>query len=289
MATSGRQIPGRRLSSKRCSKSQRVTLIGLGTNLGDRRQVIAAAIELLSQRGIDVAAISSIVSSSAVGGPSGQPDYFNAVVRVEWNRSPLSLLERLQEIESALGRTRVGRERWGPRAIDLDLLLCGDAIESSPELRLPHPLMVVRPFALVPACEIAPDALHPVARCDLAALHGRLAMSDRWVWVDDRVEAAAGELAELERAIAGVGGTSRWRIAGGPPSRSSGAELGVPQLPRVMLDPRLPPDVHSASIVEHPDFGALPALPMPAKGHIVNEHLAAVICGTDIVVESVER
>ena len=101
---------------------------------------------------------SSLVRSAPLGPP--QPDYANQVLEVETDLDPLVLLERLQAIERRFGRVR--RARWGPRTLDLDLLLVGSLQHRSPELELPHPELARRRFVLVPLNELAPSLVHPV-------------------------------------------------------------------------------------------------------------------------------
>ena len=137
--------------------------IALGANLGDRRSNIEAAIEQLrATSGVKVTKVSSLIENAAVGGPVGSPAFLNGVAEIETTLSPQELLHRLLEIEHHLGRAR--REKWGPRIIDLDLILYGDQIFAEPDLQVPHPLMHERRFVLEPLVEIAPDAMHPVMR-----------------------------------------------------------------------------------------------------------------------------
>ena len=135
--------------------------IALGANMGDRAGNIQAAIDALDQlEGVTVQRTSHFLENPAVGGPAGSPDFLNAVIEARTSLSAQSLLMHLLSIERLLGRQR--REKWGPRVIDLDLILYGDQIINSGELTLPHPLMHQRRFVLEPLVEIAPDAQHPV-------------------------------------------------------------------------------------------------------------------------------
>jgi 2-amino-4-hydroxy-6-hydroxymethyldihydropteridine diphosphokinase len=134
--------------------------VGLGSNLGDRAGNIRAAVEQLRRAaGVAVSAVSSLLENDAVGGPAGSPPFLNAAAELRTTLSPLALLHQLHAIEAALGRVRA--ERWGPRTIDLDLLLYGDHCVDDPELIVPHPLMHERRFVLQPLAEIAPAAVHP--------------------------------------------------------------------------------------------------------------------------------
>ena len=135
--------------------------IGLGANLGDREGNLLAALESLRKAaGVKVTAVSGFLENEAVGGPAGSPPFLNAVAKVETELAPEELMARLLEIEKAMGRQR--REKWGPRVIDLDLLLYEDRVIDTPGLKVPHPLMHTRRFVLQPLAEIAPEAIHPV-------------------------------------------------------------------------------------------------------------------------------
>ena len=135
--------------------------IALGANIGERAINIQKAVDAISHtNGVTVGSVSGSLENSAVGGPEGSPDFLNAVVEVETSLEPGALLLRLLEIERSLGRER--REKWGPRIIDLDLILYGDQIIDTPELKIPHPLMHQRRFVLEPLVEIAPDVRHPI-------------------------------------------------------------------------------------------------------------------------------
>ncbi len=132
--------------------------VALGSNLGDpERQLGVAFAALGGLGGTRLLARSRLYSTSPQGGPPGQPDYLNAVARLETRLDPRGLLRRLQAIEQRAGRQRT--ERWGPRTLDLDLLLHGDLLLDTPELTLPHPRMAERAFVLVPLAEVAPEGL----------------------------------------------------------------------------------------------------------------------------------
>jgi len=136
--------------------------VALGSNIGDREKTLRAAIDLMNGvEGISVLRVSSFHETEPVGGPP-QPNYLNAVAEVETDLPPAGLLAELQRIEHHLGRTR--EVRWGPRTIDLDILLMGDTIVNEPDLTIPHPRMHERRFVLEPLCELAPDAVHPVLK-----------------------------------------------------------------------------------------------------------------------------
>lgn len=132
--------------------------IGIGSNIGNRIENCARAVELLSSHASAVE-LSSVYSSEPVGLPN-QPDFINLVAMVKTHLNPYDLLGELLYIERRMGRVR--KERWGPRVIDLDLLFYEDLVISDEGLILPHPRAHERGFVLVPLCEIAPRLRHPV-------------------------------------------------------------------------------------------------------------------------------
>jgi 2-amino-4-hydroxy-6-hydroxymethyldihydropteridine diphosphokinase len=133
--------------------------IGLGSNLEHpERQLREARAAIAKLDGVTELAMSSLYRSAPMG-PSDQPDYVNAVMAVSTSLEPLELLDVLQAIEQAQGRVRSG-ERWGPRTLDLDLLLYGEQIIDLPRLNVPHPGLVQREFVLYPLAEIAPPELN---------------------------------------------------------------------------------------------------------------------------------
>jgi 2-amino-4-hydroxy-6-hydroxymethyldihydropteridine diphosphokinase len=135
--------------------------IALGSNLGNRRATLDGAIEALRTRpGIVVTRISSFHETDPEGGPPGQGKYLNAAAELSTDLSPRQLINLLLEVEKESGRVR--RERYGPRTLDLDLLLYGDLQSRDPDLMIPHPRMHERLFVLEPLVEIAPKAVHPL-------------------------------------------------------------------------------------------------------------------------------
>ena len=134
-----------------------ISHIGLGSNLGDRVEHIRRAIALLAQVAV-VDALSSLYETEPWG-LREQPPFLNAACCVRTTLAPTDLLHELQRIEAALGRERI--ERWGPRTVDLDMLLYDGLVLDTPELTLPHPLLAERAFVLVPLAEIAPNLVHP--------------------------------------------------------------------------------------------------------------------------------
>jgi len=128
--------------------------IGLGANLADpRRRVEQALVELRTLPESELMAVSSLYQTAPVG-PADQPDFINAVARLDTDLEPLMLLAALQRIEHRHGRIRNG-QRWGPRTLDLDILLIGEQVLRLPNLRVPHPRMQARAFVLGPLAEIA--------------------------------------------------------------------------------------------------------------------------------------
>lgn len=147
--------------------------IALGSNLGDRRAFLDAAIARLRARpGIEVATVSSYLETEPVGGPAGQGKYLNAVAEVRTALGAADLLHALLAIETDMGRVRT--ERFGPRTIDLDVLLYGTQMVQSDDLIVPHPRMHERLFVLAPLAEIAPLAVHPVLQSTAKDLLNRL-------------------------------------------------------------------------------------------------------------------
>jgi len=146
--------------------------IGLGSNLGNRERNLNAALAALREEGlIRPVRVSRFLATSPVGGPP-QPDFLNAVAEAETDLPPEQVVQALLAVESRLGRVRT--ERWGPRIIDLDLLLYDQIILDRPDCVIPHPRMHERRFVLEPLCEIAPDAMHPVFSVAIRELLRRL-------------------------------------------------------------------------------------------------------------------
>ena len=147
--------------------------LGLGSNLGDRRGHLEAALAALAAApSVRVVAVSTFIETEPVGGPPGQPNYLNGAVVIETDLAPRALLALVKGIERDLGR-REG-PRWGPREIDLDILLCGDAVLESADLTIPHARLRERRFVLAPLSEIAPDAVDPVTGLTVRRLLARL-------------------------------------------------------------------------------------------------------------------
>jgi 2-amino-4-hydroxy-6-hydroxymethyldihydropteridine diphosphokinase len=144
-----------------------IAYIGIGSNLGNRQKNCSRAIEMLETRGIVVKKRSSMYETKPRG-VADQPQFINMALEVETGLEPYDLLRTLKDIERALGRRETSK--WGPRIIDLDILLFNDLFLRDNSLQIPHPLMHERDFVLKPLCEIAPDKIHPLLKvrmCDL--------------------------------------------------------------------------------------------------------------------------
>lgn len=145
--------------------------IALGSNLGDCRATLESALAALSDApGIRVLRRSAWFRSAPVGPP--QPDYLNGCALLEVSLAPEALLDRLLATEVRFGRVR--GERWGPRTLDLDLILFADLVLNSSRLQIPHPRLRERPFVLVPLAEIAPDWIEPCTGRRVAELAAAL-------------------------------------------------------------------------------------------------------------------
>ena len=144
-----------------------IVYIGLGSNLGDRHRNCLRAIELLRQNGLTVERQSSMLETEPWG-VKEQPDFVNMAVEIKTGLAPIELLVILKKIEKDMGRQDT--IRWGPRLIDLDILLYDDIILQTDSLTIPHPLMHEREFVLGPLSEIAGDFIHPVLKKSIADL-----------------------------------------------------------------------------------------------------------------------
>lgn len=149
--------------------------IGLGSNLGDKeRNLQSAYSHIVPIKEIQAVRLSRFYKTVPVGGPP-QPLFLNAVLDMKTALSPHQLLERFQHIETLMGRVRT--VKWGPRTIDIDILLYGDAIVDDEQLKIPHPLMHTRLFVLEPFVEIAPNVVHPVLKKPIVQLYKELRTS----------------------------------------------------------------------------------------------------------------
>ncbi|MDD3586860.1 MAG: 2-amino-4-hydroxy-6-hydroxymethyldihydropteridine diphosphokinase [Thermoguttaceae bacterium] len=149
-------------------------LIGLGANLGVREENLSSAWRLIGLLPkTKTMLLSAFYETAAVGGPTNQPLFLNAAGLIETSLTAFELLVCLNRIENDLHRKRM--VHWGPRTIDLDILLFGDEIIESANLTIPHPLMQTRRFVLEPACEIVPGMIHPGLGLTIEQLYNRLA------------------------------------------------------------------------------------------------------------------
>jgi 2-amino-4-hydroxy-6-hydroxymethyldihydropteridine diphosphokinase len=140
-------------------RASRRAYLGIGSNLGQRAAHLQAAVDgLAAARGVTVVAVSPVYETEPVGGPA-QPDYLNAVVAIDSELDARELLEVARALEAAAGRVR--GERWGPRTLDVDLLLLGDERIDEPDLVVPHPRLGERAFVLVPLADLAAAGAGP--------------------------------------------------------------------------------------------------------------------------------
>ncbi|MEU8364992.1 2-amino-4-hydroxy-6-hydroxymethyldihydropteridine diphosphokinase [Nonomuraea sp. NPDC048882] len=141
-------------------------VLSLGSNLGHRFQTLQGAVDtLFDAPGLEFVKASPVYETDPVGGPEGQRPFLNAIVVAETTLAPRTLLERAQGVENAFGRVR--EERWGPRTLDIDLIVVGDQVSDDPDLTLPHPRAHERAFVLVPWSKADPEGVVPG--------HGRVA------------------------------------------------------------------------------------------------------------------
>jgi 2-amino-4-hydroxy-6-hydroxymethyldihydropteridine diphosphokinase len=167
-----------------------IAYVGLGANLGDPERQLREALERLNAADeVEVTRVSTFYRNPPLG-PENQPWYVNAAARVRTRLGPEELLRRLQQVETAMGRVR--GERWGPRLIDLDLLLYNGEVIFTPDLVVPHPEMHRRAFVLAPLAEIAPQAWHPV-------LHQ--SAGDLWAELDPAARVALQPILSIEDQI----------------------------------------------------------------------------------------
>ena len=137
--------------------------LALGSNLGDRDANLRAAVDAIAALPDTTLVQESPIYDTPPMGPQDQGAYLNSVIHIQTNIEPLALVGRLQQIETQLGRaSREDRQHWGPRIIDIDIVLYGDQVIDEPGLTVPHPGMHERWFVLKPLADIASEAVHPL-------------------------------------------------------------------------------------------------------------------------------
>lgn len=137
--------------------------LGLGSNLGNRRENLEAAFAGLAKLpATRLAKKAGLFETAPVGGPEGQGAFLNSACIVETELAPDELLSEIHRLERSLGRRRESEARWGPRTIDIDILLWENLVRDDARLTLPHPRLAEREFALAPLAEIDPEARHPL-------------------------------------------------------------------------------------------------------------------------------
>ena len=210
-------------------------LLGLGSNLGDRKRTLGEAIGRLERHPqVERVAASRWHETLPVGGPPGQTPFLNGAARVETSLTPEALLDLLQRIETELGRRR--DERWGPRTLDLDLLLYDRLVLSTPRLAIPHARMAWRRFVLTPAAEIASVMVHPTIGWTVRQLLDHLDASPWYAALAGTVAVGKGPLARQvaqrcdARRIEDPLGTSS--AAGGPNRAGPALEMELEFLER---------------------------------------------------------
>jgi 2-amino-4-hydroxy-6-hydroxymethyldihydropteridine diphosphokinase len=138
----------------------RRVFLGLGANLGDRLATLQRAVDLLAEHGVRVLGSSRVWATAPVGGPPDQPEFLNAVIEIDPDGlEPAQVLDAAHAVEEDLGRVRV--DRWGPRTIDIDVLLWGERTSTDPVLTIPHPRMAERAFVVLPLLDLDPDPRLP--------------------------------------------------------------------------------------------------------------------------------
>ncbi len=148
--------------------NQTTAYLGLGSNLGNRQENLAQAVKGLDS-GPDISVLrTSGIYETAPWGLTGQPDFLNLVAEISTHLSAHRLLDRVKELEKESGRQP--SPRFGPRLIDVDILLYGNCVVDEPDLKIPHASLHLRAFVLVPLAELAPAAVHPVLGSTIAQL-----------------------------------------------------------------------------------------------------------------------
>jgi 2-amino-4-hydroxy-6-hydroxymethyldihydropteridine diphosphokinase len=274
-------------------------LVGLGSNVGDRLQTLDRAVErLAAHSAIVVQAKSAWRATAPVGGPAGQEEFLNGAVLLDTSLSAIELFAHLQSIEQVAGRERL--VPWGPRTLDLDLLLFGDAVLQTPDLTVPHPRMAFRRFVVDPVAQIAPDWIHPVIGWSLGRIREHLHTATPYIALAGPRSPAKSQLAR--NAAAAVGGVylsdpadlsldvpGGSQSAGPPtPHEIQFLELRARQIPRANWPYGTTPAISDFWILDSIDNAATSAAPAS-----VNQSLATtmpckllVACGELSVIEA---
>jgi 2-amino-4-hydroxy-6-hydroxymethyldihydropteridine diphosphokinase len=168
----------------------RIGLLGLGSNVGDRRARLQEAVDALPGVGVEVLACSSTYDTDPVGEVLDQPDFLNACARIETALAPLALLDAIKGVERELGR-RASDRRHGPRAIDIDILLLGEVELHGERMTLPHEQLLTRRFVLIPALELDFEQALPDGRLLSEALAG-LPPEDGVRWAGPQLDLPEG-------------------------------------------------------------------------------------------------
>ncbi|MCB0335642.1 MAG: 2-amino-4-hydroxy-6-hydroxymethyldihydropteridine diphosphokinase [Bdellovibrionales bacterium] len=177
-----------------------ICYIGFGGNTGNPIQTFQHALALLADKLGSVGACSPLYKTKPLNPPelqdTSQPDFINMVAAFSTQLPPLSIMQELLNVEKLLGRDRNLELRWGPRTIDLDLLLMGDVVLTSETLTLPHPRMHERDFVLKPLNDIAPSITHPTLGLSVSALLEKLYTNDHQTFVLEALDLPAIQLSK---------------------------------------------------------------------------------------------
>jgi 2-amino-4-hydroxy-6-hydroxymethyldihydropteridine diphosphokinase len=264
-----------------------VCLIGLGSNLGDRGRMLDEAAERLARHpAVRVSGRSPWRETPPVGGPAGQSPYLNGAVTLETTLEPEALLRLLHEIEAALGRRR--QERWGPRLIDLDLLLYDQVVQQGPTLVLPHPRMTWRRFVLEPAAVVAAGMVHPLTGWTVRQHLDHLNRSALYLAITGRATARRTELARqlaarsgAEPLLAAPSSATGCAVSAAPAGQAAGRALELLDRWSALLSPAWAGWSAAAGVVS--DFWfeeAIAWLPPPQREEVrarVEQARAAVV------------
>lgn len=226
--------------------------IALGGNQGNVADCFDQAIALLrDHEQVNVIAISTIHQTAAVGSDAGE-QFLNAAARIETSLSALELLDALQSIEDQLGRKR--DLRWGPRTLDLDLLLYGDNVIRTPRLTVPHPGCWYRRFVLDPLCEVAAEMIHPEKRVPMADLQHRLLTRPLTLGLANASNCESIK-ADIETQFADVT-VNQWQSGDSEPTllfdfdEKEQDASQLPSLPRIEVTPNANPATFMAEVVQ---------------------------------------